>query len=72
MGVIFLVVVFDCVIGQLVFNGNMQIIVIVLVVKLFIVDDLLLVEVEGKVILFLEDYYVLDVMLQLFDDGVVE
>ncbi|WP_204079315.1 hypothetical protein [Mycobacterium riyadhense] len=57
---------------QLVSNGNTQIIATASVAKLFIADDLLLAESEGKTVLSPEDHQTLDVMLQSSDDGAAE
>ena len=57
---------------QLVSNGNSQIPGIASVAKLFIADDFLLKESEGKVALAPEDRQALDVMLQSSDDGAAE
>jgi len=57
---------------HLVSNGNSQIPGIASVAKLFIADDLLLKESEGKVALAPEDRQALDVMLQSSDDGAAE
>ncbi|BBX66212.1 putative lipoprotein LppW [Mycobacterium saskatchewanense] len=57
---------------QLVTNGNGQIIGTASVAKLFIADDLLLHESEGKTTLSADDRQALDVMLQSSDDGAAE
>jgi hypothetical protein len=57
---------------QLITNGNPQIIGTASVAKLFIADDLLLQESEGKTTLSPEDRQALDVMLQSSDDGAAE
>jgi hypothetical protein len=57
---------------QLVSNGNTQIVATASVAKLFIADDLLLAESEGKTILSPDDRQALDVMLQSSDDGAAE
>jgi hypothetical protein len=57
---------------QLVSNGNTQIVGTASVAKLFIADDLLLAESEGKAILSPDDRQALDVMLQSSDDGAAE
>lgn len=57
---------------QLVSNGNSQIIATASVAKLFIADDLLLRESEGRAVLSPEDRQSLDVMLQSSDDGAAE
>lgn len=63
MGATLSVAVLDRATGQLVSNGNTQIIATASVAKLFIADDLLLAEAEGKVTLSPEDHHALDVML---------
>ncbi len=72
MGATLSVAVLDRATGQLVSNGNTQIIATASVAKLFIADDLLLAEAEGKVTLSPEDHHALDVMLQSSDDGAAE
>ena len=57
---------------QLVSNGNSQIVGTASVAKLFIADDLLLHEVQGKAPLNADDRQALDVMLQSSDDGAAE
>ena len=57
---------------ELVSNGNTQIVGTASVAKLFIADDLLLQESEGKTTLSPEDRQALDVMLQSSDDGAAE
>lgn len=57
---------------QLVSNGNSQIIATASVAKLFIADNLLLKESEGRTVLSSEDHQALDVMLQSSDDGAAE
>ncbi|MEE6176485.1 hypothetical protein [Mycobacterium sp. 050134] len=57
---------------QLVTNGNGQIIGTASVAKLFIADDLLLHEAEGKTVLSADDRQALDAMLQSSDDGAAE
>ncbi|MGZ4527071.1 MAG: hypothetical protein ACXVX7_11580, partial [Mycobacterium sp.] len=57
---------------QMVVNGNSQVIGTASVAKLFIADDLLLHESEGKTVLSAEDRQALDVMLQSSDDGAAE
>ncbi|OBH63046.1 hypothetical protein [Mycobacterium sp. E2479] len=57
---------------QLIANGNSQIIGTASVAKLFIADDLLLHESEGKAPLSADDRQALDVMLQSSDDGAAE
>jgi hypothetical protein len=57
---------------QLVSNGDAQIPGIASVAKLFIADDLLLQESQGKTTLSPEDRQALDVMLQSSDDGAAE
>lgn len=58
--------------GQLVTNGNGMTIAIASVVKLFIADDLLLQEAEGRTTLSPEDRKSLDVMLRSSDDSAAE
>ncbi|MHA7650796.1 serine hydrolase [Mycobacterium sp. ML4] len=57
---------------QMVSNGNSQIIATASVAKLFIADDLLLREAQGRSVLSPEDRQSLDVMLQSSDDGAAE
>ena len=57
---------------QLVSNGNTHIVGTASVAKLFIADDLLLAESEGKTVLSPDDRQALDVMLQSSDDGAAE
>ncbi|OBK29664.1 hypothetical protein A5634_01020 [Mycobacterium asiaticum] len=57
---------------QLVSNGNNQIIATASVAKLFIADNLLLQESQGRATLSREDHDALDVMLQSSDDGAAE
>jgi hypothetical protein len=57
---------------QLVANGNSQVIGTASVAKLFIADDLLLHESEGKAPLSADDRQALDIMLQSSDDGAAE
>jgi hypothetical protein len=57
---------------ELLSNGNTQIIGTASVAKLFIADDLLLQEAQGKTTLSPEDRQALDVMLQSSDDGAAE
>ena len=57
---------------QLVSNGNSQIVGTASVAKLFIADDLLLHESEGKSALTADDRQALDIMLQSSDDGAAE
>jgi hypothetical protein len=57
---------------ELISNGNTQIIGTASVAKLFIADDLLLQESEGKTTLSRDDRQALDVMLQSSDDGAAE
>jgi hypothetical protein len=57
---------------ELISNGNTQIIGTASVAKLFIADQLLLQEVQGKTRLTPEDRQALDVMLQSSDDGAAE
>jgi hypothetical protein len=66
------VAVLDRVTHQLVSNGNSQIIGTASVAKLFIADELLLHESEGKAALSADDRQALDVMLQSSDDGAAE
>ncbi|OMC20811.1 hypothetical protein [Mycobacterium sp. SP-6446] len=57
---------------QLVSSGNTQIVGTASVAKLFIADDLLLAESEGKTVLTPDDRQALDAMLQSSDDGAAE
>ncbi|WP_068186638.1 hypothetical protein [Mycobacterium sp. UM_CSW] len=57
---------------ELVSNGNSQIIGTASVAKLFIADDLLLAESQGRAALSPGDRQALDVMLQSSDDGAAE
>jgi hypothetical protein len=57
---------------QLVTNGNGQVVGTASVAKLFIADDLLLHEAEGRTALSADDHQALDVMLQSSDDGAAE
>ncbi|BBX99954.1 hypothetical protein ACKUT9_08040 [Mycobacterium seoulense] len=57
---------------QLVSTGNSQVIGTASVAKLFIADDLLLHESEGKAALSAADRQALDIMLQSSDDGAAE
>ncbi len=57
---------------QLVSSGNGQVVGTASVAKLFIADDLLLRESQGKVALSPEDRQALDVMLQSSDDGAAQ
>ena len=57
---------------QLVSTGNSQVIGTASVAKLFIADDLLLHESEGKAALTADDRQALDIMLQSSDDGAAE
>ncbi|MEE3750323.1 hypothetical protein [Mycobacterium intracellulare] len=57
---------------QLVSNGNGQVVGTASVAKLFIADDLLLHEAEGKAALSADDRQALDIMLQSSDDGAAE
>jgi hypothetical protein len=66
------VAVLDRATHQLVSNGNPQIIGTASVAKLFIADDLLLQESEGRTTLSPEDRQALDIMLQSSDDGAAE
>ena len=57
---------------QLVSNGNSQIVGTASVAKLFIADDLLLHEAQGKTALSPDDRQALDIMLRSSDDGAAE
>ncbi|GBG40356.1 hypothetical protein [Mycobacterium montefiorense] len=57
---------------ELISNGNTQIIGTASVAKLFIADDLLLQEAQGKTRLSPDDRQALDVMLKSSDDGAAE
>jgi hypothetical protein len=57
---------------ELVSNGNGQIVGTASVAKLFIADDLLLAESQGRTALSPDDRRALDVMLQSSDDGAAE
>jgi len=57
---------------ELVSNGNSQIIGTASVAKLFIADDLLLAESQGRTTLSPDDRHALDAMLQSSDDGAAE
>lgn len=57
---------------QLVSIGNGQIVGTASVAKLFIADDLLLHQAEGKAALSADDRQALDIMLQSSDDGAAE
>jgi hypothetical protein len=57
---------------ELVSNGNAQIVGTASVAKLFIADDLLLAEAEGRTTLSPDDRQALDVMLRSSDDGTAE
>jgi hypothetical protein len=57
---------------ELVSNGNGEVIGTASVAKLFIADDLLLAESQGRATLSPEDRQALDVMLQSSDDGAAE
>ncbi|SPM27485.1 hypothetical protein [Mycobacterium terramassiliense] len=57
---------------ELVSNGNGQVIGTASVAKLFIADDLLLAESQGRTALSPEDRQALDAMLQSSDDGAAE
>jgi hypothetical protein len=72
LGATLSVAVLDRVTHQLVSNGNDQIIATASVAKLFIADELLLQESEGRAALSAEDHQALDVMLQSSDDGAAE
>jgi hypothetical protein len=71
-GAILAVAILDRTTRQLVSNGDPQIIGIASVAKLFIADDLLLQEAQGRTALSPEDRQALDVMLQSSDDGAAE
>ena len=66
------VAVLDRITHQLVSNGNSQIVGTASVAKLFIADDLLLHEAQGKAALSADDRQALDIMLQSSDDGAAE
>ena len=66
------VAILDRVTHHLVSSGNSQIIGTASVAKLFIADDLLLHEAEGKTALTADDRQALDIMLQASDDGAAE
>jgi hypothetical protein len=53
-------------------NGNAQIVGTASVAKLFIADDLLLSESQGKTVLSADDHRALDAMLESSDDGAAE
>jgi hypothetical protein len=57
---------------QMVTNGNSQIVGTASVAKLFIADDLLLQESQGRTPLSVDDRQALDIMLQSSDDGAAE
>jgi len=57
---------------ELVSNGNSQVIGTASVAKLFIADDLLLAESQGRTTLSPDDRHALDAMLQSSDDGAAE
>ncbi|CQD10665.1 LppW protein [Mycobacterium lentiflavum] len=57
---------------ELISNGNSQIIGTASVAKLFIADDLLLAEAQGKTTLSPDDRRALDLMLRSSDDGAAE
>jgi hypothetical protein len=57
---------------ELISNGNSQIIGTASVAKLFIADDLLLAEAQGKTTLSPDDRQALDLMLRSSDDGAAE
>ena len=57
---------------QLVTNGNTAIVGTASVAKLFIADDLLLQESQGRTTLSPDDHQALDTMLQASDDGAAE
>jgi hypothetical protein len=71
-GAILAVAILDRTTRQLVSNGDPQIIGIASVAKLFIADDLLLQEAQGRTALSPDDRQALDVMLQSSDDGAAE
>jgi hypothetical protein len=71
-GAILTVAILDRTTRQLVSNGDPQIPGIASVAKLFIADDLLLQEAQGKTALSPDDRAALDVMLQSSDDGAAE
>jgi hypothetical protein len=71
-GAILAVAILDRTTRQLVSNGDPQIVGIASVAKLFIADDLLLAEAQGKTALSPDDRQALDVMLQSSDDGAAE
>jgi hypothetical protein len=58
--------------GQFVSNGNGEVVPIASVVKLFIADDLLLQEAQGKTQLSPDDRKMLDVMLRSSDDSAAQ
>src|SRR5699024_7133133 len=66
------VAVLDRVTRRLVSNGNTHPIATASVAKLFIADDLLLRQSQGKLELSREDRHALDVMLRSSDDGAAE
>jgi hypothetical protein len=66
------VAIFDRSTHQLITNGNSQVVGTASVAKLFIADDLLLHEAEGRTTLSADDHQALDVMLQSSDDGAAE
>lgn len=71
-GALLSVAVLDRTNHQLVSNGNDQIIATASVAKLFIADQLLLQESEGRAVLSPDDHQALDVMLKSSDDGAAE
>lgn len=71
-GAILSVAILDRATHQLVSNGNDQIIATASVAKLFIADQLLLQESEGRSVLSADDHQALDVMLQSSDDDAAE
>ena len=66
------VAILDRVTRQTVSNGNGQVVGTASVAKLFIADDLLLRESEGRTTLTADDRQAMDVMLQSSDDGAAE
>jgi hypothetical protein len=72
VGATLTVAVLDRATHQLVTNGDAPIMGIASVAKLFIADDLLLQEAQGRTALAPEDRQALDAMLQASDDGAAE
>ncbi|MGH3632639.1 MAG: hypothetical protein ACRDTS_00755 [Mycobacterium sp.] len=66
------VAILDRATGQMVSSGDGQLVGIASVAKLFIADDLLLAEAQGKTPLSAEDRPALDLMLRASDDSVAE